>query len=376
MNINLATIPAPAFILEEALLEKNLQLMARVQKEADVSIIVAFKGFSMWSAFPLLRKYLAGATASSLNEAILCTEEMHVKAHTYAPAYPPSEIGQILDCSSHITFNSLTELERFRSSAQAKSVSIGLRINPECSVVETDLYNPCSPTSRLGILYEELPSLPEGVDGLHVHALCESGPEELAQVLAAVEAKFGHLLENVKWVNLGGGHLMTRKGYNVEMLIDILKKFKAKYNVEIILEPGSAVAWETGVLVATVLDVVHRRGVDIAIMDISFTAHMPDTLEMPYRPRITGAGRAGELAYTYRIGGGSCLAGDFKEDYSFAEPLVAGQKLVFEDMIHYTMVKTNMFNGVSHPEIGIISADGQYRTCRKFDYSDYKSRLS
>lgn len=376
MKMNLDTIPSPAFVLEEALLEKNLQLMARVQKEAGVSIIVAFKGFSMWSAFPMLRKYLAGATASSLNEAILCTEEMQVKAHTYAPAYPPSEIDQILDCSSHITFNSLTELARFRAKAQAKAVSVGLRINPECSVVETDLYNPCSPTSRLGILHEELPSLPEGVDGLHVHALCESGPEELAQVLAAVEAKFGHLLSQVKWVNLGGGHLMTRKGYNVDMLIDLLKKFKSKYNVELILEPGSAVAWETGVLVATVLDVVHRRGVDIAIMDISFTAHMPDTLEMPYRPRITGAGRAGELAHTYRIGGGSCLAGDFKDDYSFAEPLVAGQKLIFEDMIHYTMVKTNMFNGVSHPEIGILGADGQYRSCRKFTFLDYKNRLS
>ncbi len=376
MNIDLSQIPAPAYILQEDLLEKNLQLMAKVQKDAGVSIILAFKGFAMWSAFPMVRKYLAGATASSLYEAILCTEEMHAKAHTYAPAYAPTEIDRILECSSHITFNSLSELGRFRDKALAKSVSIGLRINPECSVVETDLYNPCSPTSRLGILYEELTELPKGVEGLHVHALCESGPEELIQVLAAVEAKFGQLLNKVKWINLGGGHLMTRKDYNIELLVETLIAFKKRHGVELILEPGSAVAWETGVLVATVLDVVTRRGVSTAIMDISFTAHMPDTLEMPYRPRITGSGCAREFAHTYRIGGGSCLAGDFKEDYSFEKPLQPGQKLIFEDMIHYTMVKTNMFNGVSHPEIGILSADGKYRSCRKFEYQDYKNRLS
>lgn len=376
MKIDLSQIPSPAYVLDETLLEKNLQLMAKVQKDAGVSIIVAFKGFSMWSAFPMLRKYLSGATASSLNEALLCSEEMKCKAHTYSPAYLPSEIDQILDCSSHITFNSLGELERFRDKAVAKSVSIGLRLNPECSVVETDLYNPCSPTSRLGILHEELTQLPEDVEGLHVHALCESGSEELQQVIAAIESKFGHLLPQVKWVNFGGGHLMTRKGYDLELLVSILKKFKKDHNVEIILEPGSAVAWETGVLIATVLDIVERRGISSAIMDISFTAHMPDTLEMPYRPRITGAGHAGEHLHTYRIGGSSCLAGDFKDDYSFPQRLQPGQKLIFEDMIHYTMVKTNMFNGVTHPEIGILGTDGKYRTCRKFEYSDYKTRLS
>lgn len=374
--MDIKQIPSPAFVLDEQLLIDNLELMNRVQTEANVSIIVAFKGFAMWSAFPVVRKYLKGATASSLNEAKLCVEEMKSKAHTYAPAYLPNEIDEILSLSGHITFNSLSQFNLYKQKALDKNVSIGLRVNPEYSDIEVEMYNPCAPGSRLGILCEELPSLPDGVEGLHFHALCESDSYSLERVLANFEKRFGHLLPHVKWVNMGGGHLMTRKGYDVEHLISVLKSFKQRHNVEVILEPGSASAWDTGVLVATVLDIVNRRGTKTAILDVSFSAHMPDTLEMPYRPRIRGASDFVEGRPSYRIGGVSCLSGDYMLEYSFDHELQVGEKLILEDMIHYTMVKTTMFNGVTHPSIAIWHTDNKLEIVKQFGYEDYKSRLS
>lgn len=349
-----------------------------VQEEAGVSIILAFKGFAMWSAFPIVREYLKGATASSLGEAKLCMDEMKSKAHTYSPAYIPSEFDEIVKNSSHITFNSLSQFERYKNQAIAGSVSCGLRVNPEFSDVETDLYNPCAPHSRLGVRAEELADgLPKEIEGLHFHALCESSSYSLEKVLNALEERFGKYLSQVKWINMGGGHLMTRKGYDLNHLISLLKNFKEKHNVEIILEPGSAVAWETGILVASVVDIVKKLGIKIALLDVSFTCHMPDTLEMPYRPRIRGASSDPvPNKPTYRLGGISCLAGDYLTEYSFDEELKIGSKLIFEDMIHYTMVKTTMFNGISHPAIAIWSEDEKLKIVREFGYEDYKQRLS
>ncbi|MCS7036549.1 MAG: carboxynorspermidine decarboxylase [Saprospiraceae bacterium] len=381
-SMDFSRIPSPCFVLDEALLRRNLELIHGVQQAAGVQIILAFKGFAMWSAFPLVRQYLSGATASSLNEARLCYEEMKTKAHTYAVAYVPHEFGRILKYSSHITFNSLSQYRRFRRRLERHSepISAGLRVNPEWSPVGTALYNPASPGSRLGEVAENLKEgLPEGIEGLHFHTLCESTSYDLEKTLEHFEARFGHFFPQLKWVNFGGGHLMTRAGYDVEHLIRVLKGFKARYpHLHVILEPGSAIAWDTGVLVATVLDIVKNKGVKTAILDVSFTAHMPDTLEMPYRPRVRGA-NAEPLPtdqYRYRLGGVSCLSGDFMEEYSFETPLRIGQRIVFEDMIHYTMVKTTTFNGVTHPSIAIWREEGRLDVVRRFGYRDYKNRLS
>ncbi len=380
--MDISKIPSPCFVLDEALLRRNLQLLNRVQQEAGISIIVAFKGFAMWSAFPLVRQYLPGATASSLNEARLCYEEMGVKAHTYAVAYMPREFGQILKYSSHVTFNSPSQYRRYRRRLErhTEPVSAGLRVNPEWSPVEVDLYNPAAPGSRLGAAVEHFKKgLPEGVEGLHFHTLCESSSHDLEKTLSHFEALFGRFLPMLKWVNFGGGHLMTRAGYDVSHLIQVLKGFKSRYpNLEVILEPGSAIAWDTGVLVASVLDIVTNKGVRTAILDVSFTAHMPDTLEMPYRPRVRGASAHPEAGAKnrYRLGGVSCLSGDFMMEYAFEQPLKVGQKIVFEDMIHYTMVKTTTFNGVTHPSIAIWRENGVLDLVRKFGYNDYKRRLS
>ena len=384
---NYEHVPSPCYVVEEELLMNNLALLAHVQKAAGVQIILAFKGFAMWSTFGLVRAHLAGATASSLNEARLCFEEMQRKAHTYMVAYIPSQFEEILGYSSHLTFNSLAQFERYRAEVAAHSpaVSVGLRVNPEYSEVTTDLYNPCAPGSRLGELAENLPaSLPiadegkAGIEGLHFHALCESSAETFAHTLAAFEARFGKYLPALKWVNFGGGHLITRKDYDVDGLIRTLLAFRARYpHLEVILEPGSAVAWQTGVLRATVLDIVENKGIRTLLTDMSFTCHAPDTLEMPYRPAIVGAHtekKAGLAAY--RIGGQSCLAGDYLEAYWFDNPVAIGDTLVFEDMIHYTMVKTNTFNGVGHPSIGIQRRDGTFDLIRTFGYEDYKQRLS
>lgn len=380
--MEIAKIPSPCFVLDEALLRKNLELIDRVQQEAGVQIILAFKGFAMWSAFPIVREYLSGATASSLGEARLCFEEMHVPAHTYSVAYLPREFGKIMQYSSHITFNSLTQYKRFRrrlENAPAK-ISPGIRVNPEWSPVGTALYNPASPGSRLGEVVENFKGqLPEGIEGLHFHTLCESTSFDLEKTLEHFEARFGQFLPQLKWVNFGGGHLMTRQGYDTAHLIGVLRAFRARYpHLHVILEPGSAIAWNTGVLVSTVLDIVKNKGVKTAILDVSFTAHMPDTLEMPYRPVVRFANAEPQPGdkHQYRLGGVSCLSGDFMEAYSFEKPLKVGQKIIFEDMIHYTMVKTTTFNGVTHPAIAIWRAEGRLDVVKRFSYRDYKNRLS
>ena len=379
--MDLKKIPSPCFVLEETLLRRNLTLIDRVQKAAGVQVILAFKGFAMWSAFPIVREYLSGATASSLNEARLCFEEMKTKSHTYGVAYVPKEFGQVMKYSSHITFNSLSQYKRYKGklAKHPEPISAGIRVNPGWSPVGTALYNPASPGSRLGETAENFKGqLPEGVEGLHFHVLCESTSYDLETTLQHFEKQFGAFLPSLKWVNFGGGHLMTRKDYDVEHLISVLKAFKARHpHLHVILEPGSAIAWETGVLVSTVLDVVKNKGVKTAILDVSFTAHMPDTLEMPYRPRVRGAQEEPEAGKpAFRLGGVSCLSGDFMTEYSFDAPLKVGQKIVFEDMIHYTMVKTSTFNGVTHPSIAILRPDGKLDVVRKFGYVDYKRRLS
>ena len=373
-------IPSPAFVLDEKLLRKNLELINRVQKEADIEIILAFKGFAMWGAFPLVREYLKGATASSLFEARLCFDEMKTRAHVYCPVYFENEFEELMSYSSHIVFNSINQFQKFYPEIKKADhhISCGIRVNPEFSDVGTDLYNPVADGSRLGVGSAEFPEeLPEGIDGIHFHVLCESDSYSLEKVLENLEIKFGKYLRQLKWVNMGGGHLMTRKGYDHHHLVQLLKNFKQKYNIKVILEPGSAIAWETGVLVSTVKDIVQHKGIKTAILDVSFTAHMPDTLEMPYRPKIVGAAEPNENSiHLYRMGGVSCLAGDFMEVYEFDHELQTGEKVIFLDMIHYTMVKTTMFNGVNHPAIAIWKKNNVLQIVRKFTYEDFKGRLS
>jgi carboxynorspermidine decarboxylase len=379
MGINIKQVPSPCYIMDEGLLRKNLQLITHVRDRAGIEIILAFKAFSLWPAFPIVREYIPGATASSIHEAKLAYEEMGTPAHTYSPAYTEQDFPVIMKYSSHITFNSLAQYERFRPMIEShgKHISAGMRINPEYSEVSTDLYNPCSPGSRLGILAEQMPeTLPAGIEGLHFHALCESSSFALEKILQNVEEKFGHQLKQIKWLNMGGGHLMTRKDYDVEHLISILKAFKEKWNLHIILEPGSAFAWETGVLVSEVVDIVENHGIQTAILNISFTAHMPDCLEMPYKPRIQNAHHEPVTGLpTYRMGGNSCLAGDFMGYWSFNKPLKPGDRIVFEDMIHYTIVKTTMFNGIPHPAIAFWNHDKGLKVVREFSYEDYKGRM-
>jgi carboxynorspermidine decarboxylase len=376
--INYTQLPSPCFVLDEVKFRNNLALIRSVKEQAGVEIILAFKAFAMWSAFPIVREYIPCSTASSLAEARLAFEEMGSPAHTYAPAYTDKEFDQIMQYSSHITFNSLTQFEKFYPRTQFYNISCGLRINPEYSDVGTDLYNPCSPGSRLGIIAENLgKEIPEGVEGLHFHTLCESNSFDLEKTLLAVEKKFGHLFNQIKWLNMGGGHLMTREGYNTDHLIQVLKAFKGKFpHLQLILEPGSAFAWRTGELVSTVQDIVENKGIKTAMLDVSFSCHMPDCLEMPYKPSILGATDAIPDKPTYRMGGNSCLAGDFFGDWSFDKPLQVGDRIVFEDMIHYTMVKTTMFNGVTHPSIGIWTKDNEFKLVKEFGYEDYKGRMS
>jgi carboxynorspermidine decarboxylase len=369
-------IPSPCYVLDESRLRANLKLMQRVQQESGADIILALKGFSMWSTFPLVRQYLKGCTASSAWEAELAADTFGTEVHAYSPAYKPNDIEVLLRHCNHISFNSLSQWHRYRDQVEAAGVSMGLRINPEQPEADTELYDPSAPGSRLGVLSSQLDGADlEGIDGFHVHNLCECDSYALERTLQAVESKFGEHLHKLKWINLGGGHLMTREGYDVDHLIAQLKRLRETYDVEVILEPGSAVAWQTGMLVSEVVDIVKNAG-DIAILDISATAHMPDVLEMPYRPAITDAGEPGEFAHRYRLGGNSCLAGDVMGEWSFHQPLKIGDRVIFEDMIHYTMVKTSFFNGVEHPSIGIIDESGQFRLVRQFDYTDFKGRLS
>jgi carboxynorspermidine decarboxylase len=377
--IDYSKVPSPAFVLEESLLRKNLMLIKNVQDSAGVSIILALKGFAMWRVFPMVAEYLKGATASSLHEARLIYEQMGTLAHTYSPAYLPDEFTDMMRYSSHITFNSIAQYEYYREKlAQAPHpISAGLRVNPEYSRVEVDLYNPAAKGSRLGVAPDGLSQgLAAGIEGLHFHTLCESSSYELEEVLQAFEKHFSHLFPQLKWVNFGGGHLMTRKDYDTHHLIELLQSFKARTGLEVILEPGSAIAWETGDLVSTVLDIVDNRGVTTAILDVSFTAHMPDTLEMPYRPKVVGATDPVEGLPAYQLGGVSCLAGDYMSAYSFEKALKIGDKVILKDMIHYTMVKTTTFNGVKHPSICIWKENDELEIVRQFTYEDFKNRLS
>ncbi len=373
--IDYSQVPSPCYVLEESRLVRNLELLKKIEDSANVKIICALKGYSMWSTFPLIGKYLAGATASSLNEARLAREEMGKEVHVFAPVYRDSEIDEILSYANHITFNSFSQWTRFKERTQARHVSPGIRVNPEFSTVETDLYNPCGRFSRLGVTRKEFrPELLEGIEGLHFHALCEQNADALEAVLQNFEERFGEWISRMKWVNFGGGHHITRKDYDVERLIRILNDFHRRYpNVQVILEPGEAVGWQTGELVATVEDIIHNEK-DIAILDISVSAHMPDCLEMPYRPTVLDAGDPGEKKFDYRLGGDTCLAGDIVGDYSFDRPLHVGDRIVFFDMIHYTMVKTTFFNGVSHPSIGIWK-DGKFNLVRRFTYEQFRDRL-
>ena len=392
-NHSESTIPSPCFVLEETKLRRNLELIDSVQKAAGVTIILALKGFSMYSVFPVVREYLSGATASSLNEIKLVNEYMGVKAHTYIPAYQDHDFEEVLERSSHLTFNSWSQWERFSghvaqynhklqttnpTGEPLPTVSCGIRVNPQYSEVATDMSNPCVPGSRLGATRDQLPDqLPDGLDGIHFHTLCENDSFTLERTLHALESRFGDLLHQAKWVNLGGGHLMTREGYDTNHLIGLLRAFRQKYNVDVIMEPGSAIAWQTGVLVSTVLDVLNSQGIDVAILDTSFAAHMPDTLEMPYKPRILNAYHepvAGKP--TYRLGGMTCLAGDSMGDYSFDNPLEIGDRIIFDDMIHYTMVKTTTFNGVNLPSIGIWRPNNRFDLVRSYGYESFKDRLS
>lgn len=378
--ININRIPSPCYVMEEKLLRNNLSLIKRVKEKAGVNIILAFKAFAMWKSFPIVREYISYSTASSKYEAQLAFEEMGSPAHTYSPAYTEADFPLILKYSSHITFNSLSQYQRFYPMVQADGnrVSCGIRINPEYSDVETELYNPCAPGSRMGVISDLLgDKLPEGIDGLHFHSLCESSSYDLEKTLCEVEKRFARFLPYIKWLNMGGGHLMTRKGYDTEHLIRLLLAFKAKYpNLEIIMEPGSAFAWQTGFLLTTVVDIVENHGIRTAIIDASFTCHMPDCLEMPYKPVVRGALEPQEGKPTYRIGGNSCLSGDYMGDWSFDESLEVGDKLIFEDMIHYTIVKTNMFNGIPHPSLALWSCEDELILYRHFGYEDYKNRMS
>lgn len=371
-----SAIPSPCYVCDETALERNLKLMKRVQEESGAHIILALKGFSMWSTFPLVREYLRGCTASSVWEAKLAAEEFGREVHAYAPAYKQSDIDALLPLVHHISFNSLSQWQVYREQTLAAGISAGLRVNPEHQEAETELYDPSAPGSRLGIRASELKNADlSGIEGLHVHNLCECDSYALERTLVAVEEKFGDLLHQMKWLNLGGGHLMTRAGYDVDHLIQQLQRLKSTYNLQVILEPGSAVAWQTGPLVTEVVDIIENDGA-IALLDISATAHMPDVLEMPYRPTITGAREPGVLPYTYKLGGNSCLAGDVIGLYSFEQPLHPGDRIIFEDMMHYTMVKSTFFNGVEHPGIGILRRDGSFDLVRKFTYQDFRNRLS
>jgi carboxynorspermidine decarboxylase len=373
-------IPSPCYVLEEAKLIHNLELIDSVQRRAGITVLLALKGFAMFSAFPIVKRYLTGATASSLFEANLVREEFGGDLHLYLPAYQEAEFADLIQAATHITFNSLSQWQRFKDRTIAANLSPGLRINPEYSPVEQDIYNPAAPLSRLGVRAETLgDTLPDGIEGLHCHNLCESDSFALAETLKQIEARFGPHLPQIRWLNLGGGHLMTRQGYDIDHLVDVITAFRARYpHLQIYLEPSSAIAWETGFLRATVLDLIPTPGPTIAMLDVSFTAHMPDCLEMPYKPRIRGARDPQPGEPTYRMGGLTCLAGDVMGmgDYYFATPLQVGDTLLFEDMIHYTMVKTSCFNGIKHPSIGMIRLDDQFELIRSFDYSDYKRRLS
>lgn len=379
-----AELTTPYYIVYEDRIRRNLELITSVARDAGVDIIMAFKANALWRTFPVVREYVRNSTASSLNEMRLGNEELGGEVHTYCPAYTPDTIGRFLAGSSHLTFNSLSQWDHFRKDVEeynaahpASRVSPGLRVNPMCSVIETDIYNPAVPGSRFGATAEQIGDrLPDGIEGLHFHALCESTSYDLEKVLAAFEEQFGRYLPQVKWVNMGGGHLMTREGYDTGHLVELLRAFRGRYPwLKVILEPGSAFMWRTGDLVTSVVDVVENQGVKTAIIDASFACHMPDCLEMPYKPAITQSVEPAEGLPAYRLGGNSCLSGDFVGDWTFPEPLKIGDRLTLEDMNHYTTVKTTMFNGIQHPDMVWCDASGDCTLLRRFTYEDYKNRM-
>lgn len=382
----------PYYIVYEDKLRKNLELITDVEQRANVKIIMAFKANALWKTFPIIREYVNSSTASSLNELKLSHEFLGHDVHSYCPVYQEKTFKEFLEGSSHITFNSIAQFEKFKPAIDRfnaehpdRPVSSGIRVNPQCSVIETDIYNPCLSGSRFGVGPKEVSEgLPEGVEGLHFHALCESDSHDLEKVLEALKSQYGHLLPHVKWLNMGGGHLMTRKGYDVDHLVSLLNRLHEEYpNLELIMEPGSAFTWQTGDLITEVLDIHEDAGIKTAIIDASFSCHMPDCLEMPYQPKIAEAsgeyGEQGEPtpdAPSYRLGGNSCLSGDFVGDWQFNAPLKTGDRLTLRDMNHYTTVKTNMFNGIQHPSIWLQPSEGEPVLLREFTYEDYRSRMS
>lgn len=400
MTINLANfneVHVPIYLLEEERLRNNLSLIRSVAERADVEIILAFKAYALWKTFPIFREYIHSTTASSLSEARLAFEEFGSKAHTYSPAYTDYEIDEIARCSSHLSFNSLSQYARYHERVREVNpeISCGLRVNPGYSEVGTLLYNPCAPGSRFGVTADQLPDqLPDDIEGFHCHCHCESGADVFERTLVHIEKKFSKWFPQLKWINFGGGHLMTRKDYDVEHLINILNGFHSRYpNLKVILEPGSAFGWQTGPLVSQVVDVVEDRGIRTAILDVSFTCHMPDCLEMPYMPAVRGAKvveedaegnndvqsnnnvRAHIYNNVYRLGGNSCLSGDFMGLWQFDHELQMGENIIFEDMLHYTTVKTNMFNGINHPSLALLHTDGHLEILREYGFEDYKKRM-
>ena len=369
----------PIYIIEEEKLRRNLALISDVARRTRSEWILAFKAFALWKTFPIFREYINSTTASSLSEARLALEEFGAKAHTYSPAYKDEEFDDIVRCSSHLTFNSLSQYERFHD--RAGECSLGLRVNPEYSEVGTLLYNPCAPGTRFGVTADKLPEqLPKDIKGFHCHCHCESGADVFERTLQHVEEKFSKWFGQLEWINFGGGHLVTRKDYNIELLVQLMQGFHERYpHLKVIFEPGSAFAWQTGPLVSSVVDVVEDKGIRTAILDVSFTCHMPDCLEMPYYPDVRGAEHVEESdclsTHLYRLGGNSCLSGDFMGYWRFDHELQVGEQVIFEDMIHYTTVKTNTFNGITHPAIGMLKCDGKLEILRQFGYEDYRNRM-
>ena len=372
----------PVYIIEEEKLRRNLSLIRTVAERTDSEWILAFKAFALWKTFPIFREYIRSTTASSLSEARLALEEFGAKAHTYSPAYKDDEFDDIVRCSSHLTFNSLSQYERFHKRAAA--CSIGLRVNPEYSEVGTLLYNPCAPGTRFGVTADKLPEqLPADIRGFHCHCHCESGADVFERSLQHIEEKFSKWFSQLEWINFGGGHLVTRKDYDIDLLVRLVQGFHQRYpHLKVIFEPGSAFAWQTGPLVASVVDVVEDKGIRTAILDVSFTCHMHDCLEMPYYPDVRNAKHVEEISHLssltshlYRLGGNSCLSGDFMGYWRFDHELEIGEQMVFEDMIHYTTVKTNTFNGITHPSIAMLHQDGTLELLRQFTYEDYRSRM-
>jgi len=375
-------VPSPCFVVDELAVERNLKILHRVQEESGAKVLAALKAFSLWRLAPLVAKYLSGTCASGLHEARLGREEYGGEVHVFSAAYTEQDLREILKLADHVVFNSFGQWQRFQPLLQEARIArphlrFGLRINPQHSEGDVPIYDPCAPCSRLGIPLSQFEGQSlEGITGLHFHTLCEQDVEPLKRTLMAVEEKFGHLLPQMEWVNFGGGHHITEPGYQVDELIELIRDFSARYQVQVFLEPGEAVAIHTGVLVTEVLDLAWNDMAQ-AILDTSATCHMPDILEMPYRPTVIGAGLPGELAHNYRLGGMTCLAGDVIGDYSFASPLEVGQRLVFDDMSHYTMVKTTTFNGINLPSIALWNPEtDQLRVIRQFGYEDFRQRLS